>query len=164
MAVLTRIEDPRDNLARARKRELYSFAARHGVSEITADMGADDMRDILRARNLTRIEIPPRTLGQHHGPINVEARPMPQPMPRPDQDTVAMLLKQVAELTAQIQNLQGQQKPTQQQLAQRQPTQSVQEPKKINELRAALKANGVKVLRTDTLETLKAKLNGQNAS
>jgi hypothetical protein len=64
------IQDPRDNLEKARRMELLRFAQENGVTEIVEAMPAIVMRQILRAKRLTRISIPNRTLG---------SAPVPEP-------------------------------------------------------------------------------------
>lgn len=61
---LTRIDDPRDPLERARKPELLRFARENGLGHVITDaMPAILMRRELRKANLTRIKLPKRTLG-----------------------------------------------------------------------------------------------------
>ena len=66
MQLLT-IEDKRDNLEKATRRELFLFAQANKVAEISDEMPAMLMRDILRRRGMTRIRIPPRHLGAMNG-------------------------------------------------------------------------------------------------
>jgi hypothetical protein len=63
MLQLKQIYDPRDNLEKARRMELLRFAQQNGVSEIVEAMPAILMRQILRARGLTRIAASARPLG-----------------------------------------------------------------------------------------------------
>lgn len=63
-AVLTRIDDPRDNLEKARRMELVAFAKAQGVEGISEDMPAMLIRKRLRTLGLTQIAIPQRILGQ----------------------------------------------------------------------------------------------------
>jgi len=65
--ILNKIEDPRDNLEKATRRELFLFAREQKVNEISDEMPAILMRDILRRRGLTRIRVPPRPLGAMSG-------------------------------------------------------------------------------------------------
>lgn len=60
---LKRIDDPRDALGKAKRIELAAFARANGVQEINPRMPAEMMRDILRERGLTNIQIPNRRLG-----------------------------------------------------------------------------------------------------
>lgn len=63
---LTRVDDPRDSLTKARKRELVAFAQANGVprDEVNDEMPAILIRRRLRDRGLTRIDVPHRPLGQ----------------------------------------------------------------------------------------------------
>lgn len=62
-AILNRVEDPRDQLERARRIELVAYAKANNVPGITGDMPAILIRRRLRERNLTRPPIPNRQLG-----------------------------------------------------------------------------------------------------
>ena len=133
--ILNKIDDPRDALAKARRYELLKFAKANGISEITESMPAILMRKILRGRGLTRIAIPPRTLGQMNQARSAEAAPSSGDQV-PEIDADADLARQFGQPAA---------------------------PKpagdmSINELRAAVKAKGLKIARTDTMESLRAKL------
>ena len=48
--ILNKIDDPRDNLEKAHRRELVLFAQAQGVSEITEHMPAILIRRTLRAK------------------------------------------------------------------------------------------------------------------
>lgn len=61
--ILNRLDDPRDNLQRARRLELVRFARSNGQIDITEAMPADIIRKLLRSRGLTKISIPHRVLG-----------------------------------------------------------------------------------------------------
>jgi hypothetical protein len=66
--ILNKLEDPRSDLDKARRRELHDFAKANGVKEITSETPAILARHILRSRGLTRIKIPPRPLGAINQP------------------------------------------------------------------------------------------------
>lgn len=66
MQLLT-IQDPRDDLEKARLRELVAFAEKHSVTSVSPTMPAPLIRKILRSQGLTNIEIPVRLLGQVPG-------------------------------------------------------------------------------------------------
>src|SRR3990167_10314110 len=66
---LLKITDPRDNLEKARRRELVAFAHANGLKEINDEMPAILIRRILRRHNLTQITIPKRVLGSTAGPV-----------------------------------------------------------------------------------------------
>ncbi len=61
--VLKSIDDSRDSLDKARRKELERFAKANGVGDIKQGMPAILMRRILRAKGLTNIQIPKRILG-----------------------------------------------------------------------------------------------------
>lgn len=60
---LLKVEDKRDNLARARRKELERFAVDHNVSEVQPGMPAELIRMFLRRRGLVDIRVPHRVLG-----------------------------------------------------------------------------------------------------
>ena len=66
MQLLT-IQDPRDNLEKARKSELVTFAKANRLSGIDPAMPAILIRRILRNRGLIDIDVPARPLGQVAG-------------------------------------------------------------------------------------------------
>ena len=147
---LNNIEDPRSNLDKARRSELYEFAKNNGVTEINDNMPAILMREILRGKGLTRIPVPDRRLGQTN-----------QPNPRPHyQNTMAapggqqpapkgVAVDAVADLARQYQ--QEQRRPLADSMT-------------IGELRKECKARGIKLERRDNMTTIRAKLRGENAS
>ena len=134
--ILNKIDDPRDALAKARRYELLKFAKANGVSEITEAMPAILMRKILRGRGLTRIAIPPRNLGQMNQSRSAEAAPVSGDQV-PEIDADADLARQFGQMA---------------------PAPKPGAEMSINELRAAVKAKGLKIARTDTMESLRAKL------
>lgn len=71
--ILNKIEDPRSNLQKAKRRELVDFALKNGVTQISGfpvndGTPADILRAELRQRGLTRIDIPLRVLGAQNQP------------------------------------------------------------------------------------------------
>lgn len=66
MQLLT-IQDPRDNLEKARKNELVNFAHGHRIAGVDPAMPAILIRKILRSRGLVDITVPVRLLGQTPG-------------------------------------------------------------------------------------------------
>lgn len=102
---LKRIDDPRDALDKANRKELENFAKAAGVVEVQPGMPAMLMRRILRSKGLNRITIPERTLGMLPGQQAVpddipgveidstddlmqqwqQQAPEPQPAPQPQQ-------------------------------------------------------------------------------
>lgn len=83
---LFQITDPRDNLAKARRKELEEFAKAHGVTEIEEGMPAELMRKILRSKQLTNIAITPQPLGAPARPKGAE--PIVQEAVQTADDTV----------------------------------------------------------------------------
>ena len=144
-AQLKSIDDPRDRLDKAYRHELARFAAAQGVAEIVPNMPAILMRDILRRRGLTNINIPPRPLGQPQG--NNSVVPGVQSNV-PMTDAAADLAKQWE--AQQKQEVVGPEKPKRKH--------------EFNDIRAECKKLGIKFSRRDNLKTLKAKLadHGEN--
>jgi len=66
MQLLT-IQDPRDNLEKARKNELVDFAHDHRIAGVDPAMPAILIRKILRSRGHVDITVPVRLLGQTPG-------------------------------------------------------------------------------------------------
>lgn len=128
--ILNSIDDPRDNLQRATRGELWRFAKAHHVEEINSDsMPADLMRRILRSKNLTQISTPPRPLGI------------------PGATNAAVYEKRAEEVTADDD------------LARQWASQNV-EAMTMPQLRKEAKARGIKQTPKDNKATLIAKLRG----
>lgn len=146
--LLRSIDDPRSDLDKARRRELYDFARENGV-ELEEGMPAILMRKILRERGLTRIKIPPRPLGQQNQPgtgLKYKNQMQDGKAHQPqgiESDAIADLVRQYSE-------------------QRRAPAVEEKRPAdmSIHELRAAVKAKGLKLARTDTMQDLRAKLGG----
>ena len=134
-AQLLRIDDPRDKLEKATRDELYDFARAQGVTDITEDMPAILMRRILRSKGKTNIDIPNRPLGSNPGVVAP---------PDKAQDVVA-----VPEITAEEDLMR------QYQAAKVAPAEMT-----MGQMRAECKRRGIKMARTDNMDTLRAKLNG----
>lgn len=129
--ILNKIEDPRDNLEKARRPELFAFAQANRVPEIvTEDMPAVVMRTILRNKGLSRISIPRRPLGL---PVQAQMEPGQKVQ---EVDAAADLARQ----------WQAESKPVSEM--------------GITDLRKACKERGIKMERRDNMQTLRAKLNG----
>lgn len=146
-----RTVDPRDNLDKALRRELIEFAQANGL-QIDPNMPADDiegkdgtgLRNLLRAKGLTRISIPNRSINSRGTnrtfPMN-KAAPAVPPQASADewkefqefkawkasQTAAPVVTKPIGEMS-------------------------------IKELRTACKARGIKMERKDNMETLRAKL------
>lgn len=144
---LNKIDDPRDALSKARRDELRRYGKSNGI-EFPVDMPAILMRDMLRNRGLTRINIPPRPLGaQNEG---APSAGIEQPKNGIEADALADLARQ---------------------WQQGQPVQTAAEPVRstgINELRAECKRLGIKLSRRDNMDSMRAKIeagrNGENAA
>lgn len=132
---LNKVFDPRDNLEKARRKELENFARANGVEEVKPGMPAPLMRKILRQRNLLDIKIPQtRFLG---GPpdMQVKAQPViPSAEPARTLDAVELLESEWKDYDSMS----------------------------INELRAECKGRGIKLGRRDNMESMRRKLRGQD--
>ena len=148
-AVLHSVTDPRSNLDRARRMELFRFAQEKGLKDIQETMPADLMRQILRNKGITSIAIPQRQLGamqqEFTTPTSHKTGAQP-PRQQPDQ---------VVEVDA-VEDL-ARQWTAQQQPAAAKPVEAMT----ITEARRECKRRNIKFARTDKLVALKAMLNGQ---
>lgn len=146
---LLKIQDDRDNLEKARRKELENFAREQGVTEIQPTMPARLMRRILRQKGLVDITIPSRPLGHIPGAPDTIANP-----PDSGNAVEAMadddLMRQWA-ATSGEQAVAPQEKPA--------PGSGLAE---MTRLRKECKRLGIKMSRTDTMIDLKAKLDGQD--
>lgn len=139
---LNRIFDPRDNLEKARRKELENFAKAQGVKEIRCGMPAPLMRKILRQRGLTNITIPKhRYLG---GPPDMAVQGRPQVDERP----VNAKAEEIDEIS----------------LLEREWERPDFNAMSIIELRRECRKRGIKLKRTDKMPDMVRKLNGENAS
>lgn len=157
--ILNEIEDPRDWLARLKRRELVELAHAQGHTDITEKMAADDYEDfggrvipgirtILRQRGVRPVPVPNRPLGMDG---RHETRPMFQnskpaaPAAAPDEWSEFQKWK-----ASQPQAKPG--KPER-------PKRLVERPKsEINRLRDECKRLGIKMDRRDRMADLKAKI------
>lgn len=143
---LNKIEDPRDNLERAHRGELVAYAQANGQNDITEDMPAKDIREKLRQRGLTRIQInkvPIGHIGRH------EVRPLYDSKGKPLKSPAAPQINP-AEL-AQFREWQRQQGQKPQEAGDA-ATMS------MADLRKACKAKGIAMGRKDNRDTLREKL------
>lgn len=142
---LNRIDDPRDNLQKARRRELVEYAQTKGQKDITEQMDAEDIRKLLRQRGLSRIPIRPKPLGAagRHATAPILGS---QPNPAPAQPQI-----NPADLQA-FREWQAQREQA--------PAAVPVEKMGITELRKECKARGIAMVRTDNMQSLRAKLNG----
>lgn len=142
------IVDPRSTLQRARRPELAKWARQNGIGEYTYPNGVkvpiDEapavlIRRLLTERGLTRIQIPPRSIGTMPGGRE----------PKPE--GTAIEIDADADLARQMMVAP--------------PAPSAEPPPSIdamsiNELRAVCKARGIKINRGDTMQDLRDKLGG----
>lgn len=165
---LNKIDDPRDSLAKAKRRELIEFAHANGQMDITERMPAADytdengrehpgIRTILRQRGLTRISIPNRPLGKRG---RHETRPLLPHKPTnaaPPDDEWAEFQKWKA---ARQQNESSSPHPSSAAPpAAEKPPRLMERPKQeINTLRDECKRLGIKMDRRDNKDALKAKI------
>jgi hypothetical protein len=159
-----RTVDPRDNLDKAHRRELVEFARANGL-EVSEDMPADDiegkpgtgLRNFLRAKGVTRIAIPRRSIDGRgtEKTFSLKARKPAPPLATSDE------WNEFQQFKAWKASQHGQAAP-----AAPIPVASDKsvEAMSINELRDACKTRGIKMERRDNMASLKAKLNGENAS
>lgn len=143
---LQKLDDPRDRLGKATRWELIQFARQNNVAEIDPEMPAMLMRDILRRKGITNIQIPNRLLGSRNywgrgAPVAQETKNGAAT------DAVADLARQWQE-----------QKKT--------PVAFKKSGNQITDLRRECKARGIKISRRDTIKILKEKLaaHGENAA
>lgn len=156
---LNKIDDPRDSLERANKRELVNFAHANGFDKITYEMPAIFIRKFLRAQGVTRIEVPYRQLGaspKRPQEITNDLAPMVE-------DDVAQVNAD-DDLAAQFGLEIPKPKPVVPEPKEKHVAPNAKIVRGINSLRSECKKRGIKVARTDTIEILKAKLGGQVAS
>lgn len=133
---LLRVDDPRDNLEKARLGELEKFARANNV-EFKQGLPAMVLRKILRSKGLVTIAIPPRVLGQYQPNPGEAITSAPITSGQGiETDAAADLAKQHA----------AQEKPVDQMT--------------ITELRQACKKRGIKMARTDNMAALRTKLEG----
>lgn len=141
--ILNKIDDPRDNLEKARRNELVRFAHACGLETITQEMPAILIRRELRSKGLTNISIPRRVLG---------AQNQNGPAVPPDQKAVEV--NAADDLARQFR----QQAPPPPRPPAK-PTRLVERPKQeINLLRDECKRLGIKMDRRDRKDSLKAKI------
>ncbi len=126
-------DDPRTDLEKATRWELYDFAKSVGCTEVKEPMPAMLAVQILRGNGFTRIQIPDRPLGA----VSVLGGNFEPPATQ-TVDALEELARQFAQQQA-----------------------NPDREMSFTELRSELKRRGVKFSRSDKMEVLKAKLNGQ---
>lgn len=137
-------EDNRDNLEKAGKYEIWKFAQEKGVREITYEMPTQVARKILRAKGVTDIGIPNRPLGADQRTVynagTVEETAKPQTESR------SLTADELIE-----------QEYRQDKFAVPQDARTPAE-MSMTELRQECKRRGIKMARTDNMNTLREKL------
>src|SRR3990167_3382960 len=153
---LLKITDPRDNLEKARRRELVAFAHANGLKEINDEMPAILIRRILRRHNLTQITIPKRVLGSTAGPVADAVADAAAEGPKIDMEDDLARQYGVDPTSA----APSEQAPPPKPKPDLPPRPLIERTR----LMRLAKARGIKCGRKDTLQTLKEKLGGQIAA
>lgn len=165
--------DPRDNLDKATRRELIEWAQVNNVTEVKEGMPADDVegkpgtgiRNILRAKGLSRIPVPNRSINQHG---SVKTFPMKDRKPAPPPQATMDEWEEFQDFRR-WKAAQGARKlpapvaaATPDQPASDKPVAEMD----MNELRRECKRLNIKVERTDRMPNLREKIaaHGQDAS
>ena len=141
MQLLSNI-DPRDNLQKATRWELIDYAKANGI-EVPEDAPAIYTMKLLRARGLTNIKIPDRPLGLY---ANNGSALSDNTVAVSEGDTPNADDDLIRQYESQKKEEQDTSKMT------------------VGQLRTACKARGIKMSRTDNMQTLKEKLSGKNAA
>ncbi len=148
-----RTVDPRDNLDKARRRELVEFANANGLTDVTEMMPADGdggIRQLLRSKGLTRIPVPRRDLGAQASERTFPMRGAPTKKIEVSDDQLKEFQKFLAWKAQQGKPVAPK------------PDKPVAE-MSFNELRQECKRRSIKFGRKDNLKTLRAMLE-QNAT
>lgn len=148
--LLNRIDDPRSNLDKAKRRELVDFAKSQGITEFTFNgmlFKVDDwppaliMREFLRSRGLTRINPTAPPLGSQ-----VRRRTGYQDrMQAPQVQASGIAADAVSDLARQL-------------AQQPKPERKVSKEMTINELRAECKKRGIHLGRRDNMKSMREKI------
>lgn len=139
---LNKIDDPRSNLQKARRRTLVEFAHSKGMTDITEQMPAEKIREKLQERGFSQIparHYPLGHAGRHEVPP-IGPRQQPQAAPAPTGLNASEL--------EEFRQWQQQRKA---------PTGSI-DSMNIGDLRKACKAKGIPMVRTDNIKSLREKL------
>ena len=135
---LLSIIDPRDNLSKATRFELVDFAKKNGIQ---LDEGPPKIvsEKILRDRGFVNIQIPDRPLGLYvGGEVHSTNEPIVHGSLQNADDLLVQEYEHQKKEDADVSKM------------------------SIGRLRAACKAKGIKMERTDNMQTLRAKLGQQN--
>lgn len=134
---LLRTEDPRDPLQKATRDELVDFAKLQGWIDINEQMPKPLIIRKLREKGISRIPIPDRPLGAFKG-----------------KDSYGIIAEQPDAPTVNADDALIEQY----EATKDEPVAKTPDEMTMGELRKACKARGIKMVRTDNLETLRAKL------
>lgn len=137
---LTKIEDPRDTLAKTRWKDLRKYLEQNPMEGLDPYMPADVIKRKLRERGIHRIPATITRLGAPESP-NAGQPEVPQEGESREMDATALLEAQYT----QSQSLKS------------------YSDMSMGELRAACKARGLKISRTDKKPELVEKLNGDTS-
>lgn len=139
--ILNKIDDPRDNLAKATRYAVWQFAKANGIN-FPEDAPADVVRAALRQRGLRNIPVNRPALGAQNGPAGGQAI-----VP----DAQGVEVDATADLAAQWERDRKRDLETGK-------TKRPERHNPMNELRARAKELGIKVDRRDNVNTLRAKV------
>ena len=142
-----RQEDQRGSLEKASRYELAQLAKKLGFTDITYDTPQPLQVKMLRSRGVMEIDIPERILGDTR-PIGYNTDPG-KTAPAKQTEAKSMTAEELLEQEY-LQSAPQVDKPASQMT--------------MTELRSACKRRGIKMARTDNLNTLREKLSGQNAA
>lgn len=138
--------DPRDPWAKARRIEVFRWAQEKGITEIVEQMPKDVMVNRLKARNIPPPPVPSRMIGAHIDPRSGDTSPTSHRHGGQPQ--------KLAATTVEVDAADVLERDWQQQSA-------VAAPMNITDMRKECKRRGIKMVRTDNMATLKAKLDGK---
>lgn len=148
---LTKIVDPRDNLGRASRDELFDFARANGVAFDQRTATKQYMERELRSRGLSHIRPAVRFMGYPTGEVfPAEGGLVVQDQPK------------VVEVNADADMVRQMKEQAKQEWPVESTFKSVDE-MKMGELRAECKRRGIKMERTDNLKSLREKLSVSHA-
>lgn len=138
---LDRVDDPRDNLAKATRYAVWKFAKANGI-DFPEDAPADVVRAALRQKGLRNIPVNRPPLGAQNGPAGGQAI-----VP----DAQGVEVDATADLAAQWERDRRRDLETGK-------TKRPERHNPMNELRAKAKELGIKVERRDRVDSLRAKI------
>ena len=157
-----KIDDPRDDLDKARRREMLDYAKKNNIQGIKPGMPALMMRRILRGLGINSIPIPRRVLGIPEP----GSAPLGHKPPTPHGIAPAVPGKQGGPAVDAGDDLMRQWEQQEQTPAALEPAveRKASPLAEFQEARRLCKERGIPVLRTDKLADLKTKLNDQDSA